>query len=169
MRTGDSGVRAVQHRVRDFRDLPERSLTIAPATMQEIAEREEILRRRLTDPDTKKNFRHAYTFKVGYDYSTLKPYCEDIIQAVDGYAEHIDIARAKMEVALQDYDSDHDVLVMAGRSFDNLLVGMIVVQKVLQKPKVRQSFAIAVYYMNRYKFYELPLDPTLESHEIYIA
>lgn len=131
-------------------------------------ERSEILRQRLIDPTTKKRFRNAYTFNVGANYQTLKPYCENIIVAADGYADHVDIVRAKIELAMQDYDSDKDVLVVIGRSFDNLIVGMLVCQKILEKPKARQSYAVAVYYNSAYKFYEIFLDPTIESHEMYL-
>jgi hypothetical protein len=130
--------------------------------------RDEILRRRLINPDEKKRFRKAFALKAGMDYSTLKPYCEDVVMAVDGFADHIDIVRAKLELALREYDSDKDVLVVVGRSFDNLLVGTIVAQKVLTKQKSRQSYAIAVYYGFSYKFYEVFLDPTIEAHEIYM-
>lgn len=132
--------------------------------------RQELLRKRLNDPDTKAQFRKAFVFKIGggdYDYSTLKPFCEEIVLAVDGFAEHLDKVRAKLELALADYDSDKDILVMVGRAIDNFLVGTIVAQKVLQKPKARQSWTIGVYYHDRYKFYEVFLDPTIESHEVY--
>lgn len=129
-------------------------------------ERGEILRRRLLDPTVKKRFRNAYALKAGANYQTLKPYCENIIMAADGFAEHPDIARAKLELAMKDYDPDKDVLVVIGRSFDNILVGLIACQRLLEKPKVRQSFAVAVYYNFSYKFYEVSLDPEIETREI---
>lgn len=135
---------------------------------RERSVRQELLRRRFNDPDVKKTFRNAYTFKIGMDYTTLSPYCENIIMATEGFADQTDRAREKLEKALSDYDSDKDVIVVVGRAFDNLLVGMIVAQKILQKPIARQSFAIAVYYASSYKFYEIFLDPSIESHEIYI-
>ncbi len=134
----------------------------------EDAHRHEVMRQRLNDPDEKKQFRKAYAFKVGADYSTLKPFCEDITVAIDGFADNTDIVRAKLELALAEYDSDKDVLVVIGRSIDNLMVGMIVTQKVLKKPKARQSFAIAVYYGFSYRFYEVYLDPTIETHRIQV-
>lgn len=134
----------------------------------EEAHRHELLRRRLEDPDEKKQFRTAYAFKIGVDYSTLKPFCEDIRVVIDGLVENNDIVRAKLELALADYDSDKDVIVVVGRAIDNLLVGMIIAQKVLQKPYARQSFAIAVYYGYSYRFYEVSLDPTLETRRIQI-
>jgi hypothetical protein len=130
-------------------------------------ERDEILRRRIMDPTERKRFRNAYAFKVGADYGTLFPFCENIIVATEGYADHIDITRAKLELALKDYDSDKDVLVGIGRSLDNLIVGMLVVQKILQKPPSRQSYAIAVYYNFSYRFYEIFLDAAIAAHEIY--
>lgn len=153
---------AVKDREMDYREQRIKNLT------DDEAHRDEILRRRLINPDEKKRFRNAYALKAGMDYSTLKPFCEDIVMVVDGFADHIDIVRAKMELALREYDSDKDVLVVVGRSFDNLLLGMIVSQKILQKPKSRQSYAIAVYYGFSYKFYEVFLDPTIEAHEIYM-
>lgn len=134
---------------------------------EEEIDRDEILRRRLIDPTEKKRFRNAYAFKVGWDYSTLNPYCENIIVAVEGFADHTDIIRAKLELAMKDYDSDKDVIVIVGRAFDNLLTGMFVAQKVLEKPKATQSFAIAVFYNFYYKFYEVFLDPTVETRELY--
>lgn len=138
-----------------------------PYLTEEERHRNELLRQRINDPDIKKQFRNAYVLKASMDYSTLKPFCENIVLATDGYADHVDRVRTKLEFQLQEYDSDQDVLVMAGRSIDNLLVGIIVAQKILQKPKARQSYAIAVYYNNYYKFYQLFLDPTIESYEIY--
>lgn len=137
-----------------------------PEFLATIDEREDLLRRRLQNPDEKKRFRNAYAFKSGADYSTLKPYCEDIVTVVDGFSEHLDIVRAKLELGLKNYDSDKDVLVTIGRSIDNMLVGMIVAQKILEKPKARQSYAIAVYYASHYKFYEVYLDPTIETTEM---
>lgn len=134
----------------------------------EEAHRHELLRRRLEDPDEKKQFRTAYAFKAGADYSTLKPFCEDVVVAIDGFADHTDIVRAKLELALANYDSDKDVIVTVGRSIDNMLVGMIVSEKVRQKPSARQSFAIAVYYGFSYRFYEVALDPTLETRRIQV-
>lgn len=134
----------------------------------EDAYRQELMRRRLDNPDEKKQFRKAFAFKAGADYSTLKPFCEDIIVAIDGFADSTDTVRAKLELALSEYDSDKDVLVVIGRSIDNLMVGLIVAEKVRQKPNARQSFAIAVYYGYSYRFYEVYLDPTIETHRIQI-
>lgn len=135
---------------------------------EEDALRQELLRRRFENPDEKKQFRNAFALKAGPDYSTLKPFCEDIVVAIDGFADHADVIRAKLEIALKDYDSDRDVLVVVGRAFDNLMVGLLVVQKVLQKSKARQSFAIAVYYGFSYRFYEVFLDPTIETRRIFV-
>lgn len=132
----------------------------------EVAYRQELLRRRLEEPEEKKQFRTAYVFKAGADYSTLKPYCENVVTVLEGNAEAIDVARAKLELALADYDSDKDVIVTIGRSIDNLMLGLILAEKVRQKPIARQSFAIAVYYGFSYRFYEVYLDPTVESHRI---
>lgn len=154
---------ALLEREMDFREQKFKQMN------QEDAHRQEILRRRLQDPDTKKQFRNAYAFKVNADYSTLKPFCENIIVALDGYVDHTDMVRAKLELALADYDSDKDVIVTIGRSIDNLLVGFLVAEKVRQKPKSRQSFAVAVYYYGRtYRFYEVYLDPTIETQRILI-
>lgn len=133
---------------------------------RERVHRNHLMDQRFRDPTAKKIFRNAYVFKIGADYSTLKPYCENVIVATDGYVDHMDNVRNNLETQLADYDSDKDVIVMIGRAFDNLLVGMIVTQKVLQKPKHRQSFAIAVYYQAHYHFYEVALDPSIESHEV---
>lgn len=141
---------------------------IVQNTSQEDAHRQELMRRRLEDPDVKKQFRRAYAFKVGADYATLKPFCEDIVMAVDGFVDHTDVVRAKLELALSEYDSDKDVIVVVGRAIDNILVGLIVAEKVRQKPIARQSFAIAVYYGFAYRFYEVYLDPTIETHRIEI-
>jgi Zn-dependent M32 family carboxypeptidase len=143
------------YRQRKIQDLAEKDL-----------ERGELLEKRFRDADEKRVFRNAYAFKVSYDYSTLKPYCENIILATDGYADHLDKSRAKLEVAMEDYDPDKDVIVVVGRAFDNLLVGMIVAQKVMEKPKARQSYAIAVYYDYHYSFYQVFLDSSIESYEI---
>lgn len=132
------------------------------------AHRHELLRRRLDNPDEKKQFRKAFAFKAGADYSTLKPFVEDVVVAIDGFADNTDVVRAKLELALSGYDSDRDVLVVIGRSIDNLMVGLIVAAKVAQKPKSRQSFAIAVYYGFSYRFYEVFLDPTIETHRIQV-
>lgn len=134
----------------------------------EDALRQELMRRRLENPDEKKQFRKAFAFKAGADYSTLKPFCEDIIVAIDGFADHTDVVRAKLELALAEYDSDRDVVVVVGRSIDNLMVGLIVSEKVRQKPYARQSFAIAVYYGYSYRFYEVYLDPTIETQRIQV-
>lgn len=128
--------------------------------------RNHLMDQRFVDPDAKKTFRNAYVFKTGADYSTLKPYCENIILVTDGFVDHLDNVRKNLETNLAEYDSDKDVIVVIGRAFDNLLVGMIVAQKVLEKPKHRQSYAIAVYYKAHYMFYEVPLDPSVESHEV---
>lgn len=135
-------------------------------TADDDGHRQELLRRRLQEPEQKKQFRTAYAFKAGADYSTLKPHCENIVVVLDGNAEAIDIVRAKLELALADYDSDKDVLVTIGRSIDNLMTGLIIAEKVRQKPVARQSFAIAVYYGFSYRFYQVYLDPTVESHRI---
>lgn len=128
--------------------------------------REQILRDRINDPDKKKMFRNGYVFKAGWDYSTLNPYCENIIQATEGYADHIDRSRAKIELNLRDYDSDKDVIAIVGRAFDNLIVGTLIAQKVAQKPVARQSFAVAVYFDFSYTFYQVFLDSTIETYEI---
>lgn len=133
---------------------------------EEELKREDILKRRILDPDVKRKFRNAYAFKAGWDYSTLNPFCENIIMATEGFADHIDRSRAKLELAMKDYDSDKDVVVVVGRSFDNLLVGTIVAQKVLKKPVAFQSYAIAVYYNFSYRFYQVFLDPMIESYEL---
>lgn len=133
----------------------------------EDAVREELLRRRFDNADEKKQFRNAFAFKAGMDYSTLKPFCEDVVVAIDGFADNSDVIRAKLEIAFKDYDSDKDVLVVVGRAFDNMMVGLLVCQKVAQKPKSRQSFAIAVYYGFSYRFYEVHLDPTIETRRLY--
>lgn len=133
---------------------------------QRVRERREVLQRRLRDPEAKKTFRNAYCFKAGYDYSALGPYCENLIMVSDGMTDHIDNTRRKLEQGLSDYDSDKDVLVMAGRVIEHMLAGQIVTQKVLQKSKPYQSYAIAMYLNPNYIFYEIFLDPTVESREV---
>lgn len=140
--------------------------TYTEEELERVEERNELLRKRLKDPTAKKMFRNAYCFKAGYDFSTLKPYCENVVMVADGYSEHIDIVRAKMELGLAEYDSDKDVVVMAGRAIDHLLVGQIITQKILEKPKAFQSYAVAVYYNSSYIFYQIYLDPTIETHEM---
>lgn len=133
---------------------------------EEEMERTELLKKRLLNPDEKKMFRNAYCFKAGYDFSTLKPYCENIVMVTDGYSDHIDNVRARLELGLQEYDSDKDLIVLAGRVIDHLLVGQIITQKILEKPKAYQSYAIAVYFNYSYIFYQVYLDPTIEAHEM---
>lgn len=133
---------------------------------EEEAERFEFLSRRLKNPDEKKMFRNAYCFKSGYDFSTLKPYCENLVLAYDGYSDHIDIVRKKLEDELAGYDSDKDLIVLAGRVIDHLLVGQIITQKILLKPKAYQSYAIAVYFNYRYIFYQIYLDPEIHAEEM---
>lgn len=154
MGSGDKKMNFQQQRIHNMSD--------------EEAHRQELLRRRLEDPDVKKQFRRAYAFKAGADYSTLKPFCEDIIVAIDGMVDNTDVVRAKLELSLADYDSDRDVIVVVGRAIDNLLVGLAVAEKVSHKPAARQSFAIAVYYGFSYRFYEVYLDPTIETRRIQI-
>lgn len=130
---------------------------------------DEVLRQRLDEMEDKrkKQFRYGYVFKRGVDFSLLEPYCEHVIIATDGIADPLDKARLKLELSLRDYDPSRDLIVIYGRSMDNLLAGMIVVQKVLEKPKAYQSYAVAVFYDSYYRFFEVFLDPTIESHEIY--
>ena len=128
-------------------------------------ERMELLKRSFIDPDQKKPFRTAYCFKA-YNFSSLKPYCEDIVVAIDGYGDHIDKIRAKLERMLKDYDPDKDLIVPVGRATDNVLVGQIVAQKVALKPKIQQSYVMGIYLDWSYKFYQIHLDPSIESYEL---
>jgi hypothetical protein len=140
--------------------------TKVPIYSEEETERSELQKKRYADPDVKRKFRNAYCFKVAYDYSTLKPYCENLIMATDGYGDHLDLVRARLETNLVDYDSDKDLIVPAGRTIDHLLVGQIITPKILEKPKIRQSYSIAVYLNYSYKFYMIYLDPTIDTHEV---
>lgn len=139
---------------------------LTPEDIQGIRENREVMQRRISNPDHKKLFRNAYCFKVGYDFSSLKPYCENLIQVTDGWSDHIDKTREKIEQGLAEYDSNKDLLVLAGRVIDHLLVGQIVTQKVLAKPKAYQSYAVAMYLNPSYIFYEIFIDPTIPSQEI---
>lgn len=130
-------------------------------------EREAILERRFSDPTEKKQFRNAYYFKAGnYDYSSLAPYCENLVMATEGYGEHVDVTRRKLRNALAEYDSDKDLIVLAGRVIDHLFAGQIIYEKVLAKPKHKQSYAIAIFYNGSYHFYMVALDPGIETYEI---
>lgn len=129
-------------------------------------ERRQALHERIFDQDAKKPFRNAYTFKVGYDFSSLKPFCENIIMVTDGLSDHINNTRMKLVEGLKEYDSDKDVIVLAGRSIDTFLTGQIIAGKVAQKAKPYQSYAVAVFLNPNYIFYEVFLDPAIETHEI---
>lgn len=129
-------------------------------------ERVELMRKRFVDPEEKKQFRYAFCFKAGYDFSSLKPYCEEIKMVTDGMGDHFDKIRARIELGLMEYDSDKDLIVPAGRAVDNLFVGQTIAPKILQKPRVNQSYAIAVYTDYRYIFFMIPLDAALESYQI---
>lgn len=138
-------------------------------TSEEISrmnDRRKVLVDRITDQDTRKPFRNAYCFKAGYDFSSLKPYCESLIMVTDGWSDHIENSRAKLILGLEGYDSDKDVVVMAGRSIDHFIAGQIVTEMVLRKPKVHQSYAIAVYLNPNYIFYQIYLDASVPAHEI---
>ena len=139
---------------------------LTPEDIQGIKERREVMQKRLSNPDQKKLFRNAYCFKVGYDFSSLKPYCENLVMVTDGWSDHIDNTREKLEKGLEDYDSNKDLIVLAGRVIDHLLVGQIITQKVLEKPKAYQSYAVAMYLNPNYIFYEIYIDPATPSQEI---
>lgn len=139
---------------------------LTPEDIEGIKERRQLMQKRLANPDQKKLFRNAYCFKVGYDFSSLKPYVENLIMVTDGWSDHIDNTRAKIEEGLADYDSNKDLLVLAGRVIDHLLVGQIVTQKVLEKPKAYQSYQVAMYLNPNYVFYEIFIDPSTPSQEV---
>jgi hypothetical protein len=133
---------------------------------KKIHEREKITEQIISNSEQKKLFRNAYCFKIGYDFSILKPYCENIIMVTDGLVDHIDNTRRNIERGLADYDSNKDLIVLAGRVVDHLLVGQVVTQKVLKKPVAYQSYQIAMYVNSYYKFYEIYLDPNIQTREV---
>lgn len=139
---------------------------LTPEDIQKIREQREVLQKRISNPDQKKLFRNAYCFKVGYDFSSLKPFCQELIMVTDGWSDHIDNTREKIEKGLADFDSNKDLLVLAGRVIDHLLIGQIVTQKVLEKPIAYQSYQVAMYLNPAYVFYEIFIDPTIPSQEI---
>lgn len=123
-------------------------------------------RRRFQDPDEKKQFRNAYCFKAGYDFSALKPYCDELIIVIDGLGDHFDKIRPRLEKGLADFDPNKDLIVPAGRAVDHLFIGQILAAKLADKPKAQQSYALAVYIYPDYIFFMVPLDPNQESYEI---
>jgi hypothetical protein len=131
-----------------------------------VDERRKLIEQRISNSEQKKLFRNAYCFKIGYDFSILKPYCENIVMVTDGLVDHVDNTRRNIEKGLEDFDSNKDVIVLAGRVIDHLLVGQVVTQKVLKKPIAYQSYQVAMYVNSYYAFYEIFLDPSIPSQQV---
>lgn len=132
-----------------------------------------LTQRKYTDQDEKKKFRYAYVMKPSFDFGGLKPFCEKIIFAVDGWGDHVDNIRDQLEKALSEFDDGKDVIIPVGTPYINMLAGSIVQRKILEKnPASKASYAMGIYARpdplapGFYYFWRVASDPAVESYEI---
>lgn len=124
----------------------------------------------------KKKFRHAYVLKPSFNFSPLKPYCERIIYAVEGYANAVDILRTELETSFANFDAERDVLIPVGSAQINLLAGTVLQRLISEREPIRPSFAMGIYsrpdsedgewVQGDYIFWRVHLDGVTESYEI---
>lgn len=126
------------------------------------------MQRDFSSRDVKKQFRHAYVLKANFNFSALKPFCERIIYAVEGYGDHIDNVLDQLEESLSDFDADKDVLVPVGNAYINFLAGVVLQKKLIEKrPAKDSSFSMAIWTADSgYKFWIVNVDQQMESYEI---
>lgn len=115
-----------------------------------------------------RKFRYAFALKPGFDFSSLKPYCDRIVYATDGYGDNVDNIRDQLEESLAKFDRSKDVIVPTGSAIACVLAGSIV-QRIVSEQKDRSedsSYAMAVYYEGSYKFYRVFTEGDSDSYEI---
>lgn len=114
----------------------------------------------------RRKFRHAYVLKPSFNFSPLKPYCEKIVYATEGYAESPDVIRAELEASFSEFDENRDVLIPAGQTLTGFLAGMTLYRLIIEKGERRPSIAIGVFKEGDYNFWRLHLDGVTEDYEI---
>lgn len=126
------------------------------------------MQRNYKDTDQKRQFRHAYVLKPNFNFSSLAPYCERIIYAVEGYGDHVDNIKDQLEESLSNFDDDKDVLIPVGSALINVLAGAILQKKLSEKTKLpkKVSFALGIWSEGSYKFWTVYTDPDMDAYEI---
>lgn len=114
----------------------------------------------------KKKFRHAYVLKPSFNFSPLKPYCEKIMYATEGYADNLEDIRKELETSLSEFDDERDVLVPVGAAWTNLVAGMVIQRLIMQREQRRPSIALGIFSDGDYNFWRFHLDGETETYEI---
>lgn len=69
--------------------------------------------------------RTGYILKPGFSFRALRPYCQSIVYATDGYRTAIDEIAAQLSAAFVDFDPEKDCIVPVGNAITNLLAGYL--------------------------------------------
>lgn len=115
-----------------------------------------------------KKFRYAFVISPGqFDFSPLKPYCERIIYATDGFSDTLESIREQLEESLVRFDPDKDVIVSTGKSVPSVMAGMIIMRHIMRSGrKSWDSVVFSIYQGGTYVFWRVPLDPDREIYNI---
>lgn len=127
----------------------------------------EILPSRYQDPDLEKKFRYAYVMKPNHNYGALKPFCQRIVFAVDGWGDNIDKIRKELEASLLDFDDKKDIIIPAGNSYINMIAGSIIQRKLSEKYSDKNiSYMMGLWLEGTYIFWRFYSNSEMESYEI---
>jgi hypothetical protein len=115
-----------------------------------------------------KKFRYAFVISPGqFDFSPLKPYCDRIIYATDGFGDSLESIREQLEENLIRFDPDKDVIVSTGKSVPSVMTGMIIMRHIMNSGRKNwDSVVFSIYQNGGYVFWRVPLDPDKEIYDI---
>lgn len=95
-------------------------------------------------------YRSAYVVQPAHDYSALQKHCDRIKFMTSGY-EDATTAMQRFEDELKDFDPKIDCIVPSGKTFFNIILGMILVSNL-----IRSTIILALFSRdNGYTFYEV--------------
>lgn len=114
----------------------------------------------------KRRFRYAFVLKPSFNFSPLKPYCEKIVYATEGYAESPEVIRAELEASFSEFDENKDVLIPAGQTLTGFLAGLMLQRLIMERGERRPSIAVGIFAEGDYNFWRLYLDGVTEDYEI---
>jgi len=107
-------------------------------------------------------FRKAICAKPGFRYSALKPYCNKIEFATDGFVTDVADLAAQISEAFNDYDPDADVLVPTGTGIVNILIGYYIANK-----HPGSSIAVAFFRKELTKFNRTVIPEDYDFYRFY--
>lgn len=114
-------------------------------------------------------FRKAHVLKPGFNFSSLGPYCEEIVFSTDGHAETVEEQWNQLKIKMLDFDANRDVLIPIGSASLCSMAGTVLTRLCLHSGRKNwTSYAMGVYRDIDYQFWRVPVNLRQDAYDILV-